>query len=103
MSMGVVGSVGRERMMDYAIAATIGPVWGEPRNKQTANCKVCGEKLAKGEGVKGWIADTGGPNSSQCYLCSSCLEWITGFRERWEEFKRERREQERSGGRGNGE
>ena len=91
MSIGLKGPITRERLIDYAVAVAIGPAGSGDYNKMAAACKVCGQDLFKGEGVAGSIREIHGPQSSRCYLCRSCADWIGEHVMRWLSFVNKRK------------
>ena len=91
MSIGLKGPITRERLIDYAVAVAVSPAHVVDANSMKATCKVCGQDLKKGEGVAGMVKEIHGPQSSRCYLCQSCADWIREHVMRWLSFVNKRK------------
>jgi RNase P subunit RPR2 len=84
MGMGILGPLDRDGAGDfathYAIAATyrVDVQW---TNKIAVECKRCGKKLEKGEGVRVVIASLQGRYPSAPYFCQECGDWARGSAE----------------------
>jgi hypothetical protein len=73
MSVGIEGPIGVEYLADFAIARVFRLT--EDANKMSANCKVCGDRLAKGDG-RAAVVGALDRDVFRAYLCKGCAERV---------------------------
>lgn len=97
MGLGLKGPFGRERLVEYAVATILTETEDGRSNQNTVHCKVCGEGVAKGEGVRFGIREMQGPHWAQCYFCEKCAEWARSWLRCWNTFQAQRRKESENG------
>lgn len=70
MSLRHRGPIGAHRLSDFAIDRLFHFPKEEIKNRQACNCKVCGDRIKKGDGTETYIKD------ARYFLCGECTERV---------------------------
>jgi len=76
MSIGVVGFIGCDRLAAFCLATTFRLLSHDQTNRQSANCKICGEKLQRGDGTPVAIVGKRPGTLARYYLCLTCATFV---------------------------